>query len=326
MKLSDIARECLERDGQSMRNKPLEEIAKRALGLSTGDFTNILANVSNKSMAKGYTEAGTTYQRWCGMMALSDFKTATIAKLSSVGDVSEVGEGQPFKQVKSVDDKESVTLKTYGSNFVISRQAIVNDDLGALSRTPAALAQSIRRKINSLAYGVLTANAAMNDGVTLFHSTHKNVGSTAAISNTTITEAVKLMGLQTDPNGSRLNLRPKYLLVCKNKESIALQQLNANVPITYVSAASVDVYRGQVEIISDAVLDGTSTSATMYYFAADQNIIDTVTIFNLNGIDAPTFEMAESSGAEPLGVTYRIYMDVTAAAIDHRGLVYNAGA
>ena len=66
-------------------------------------------------------------------------------------------------------------IAKYGKLFAITHEALVNDDLGAFTRIPQSFGASASRKVNQAAYAVLTANAAMADGVALFEdSTHGN--------------------------------------------------------------------------------------------------------------------------------------------------------
>jgi hypothetical protein len=45
----------------------------------------------------------------------------------------------------------------------------------------------------------------------------------------------------------------------------------------------------------------------------------------LAGYEFPTFESFPSTGDDPLGITYRVYMDYAVGAADWRGAVYNDG-
>ena len=89
-------------------------------------------------------------------------------------------------------------MVTFGRLFAITRQAIINDDLSALSDIPARHGEAAARKMGDVAYAVLTANAAMGDSVALFHATHGNLGAAAVVGIAPIAEAIKLMKLQKD--------------------------------------------------------------------------------------------------------------------------------
>ena len=55
---------------------------------------------------------------------------------------------------------------------------MINDDLGALTRIPAAMAMAAANLESDTVYGVLTTNAALSDSVALFHATHGNLTGT----------------------------------------------------------------------------------------------------------------------------------------------------
>lgn len=323
LSLIDMARESLEMSGVNTRLMPRDIIAERALGHSTSDFPYLLSTSAAKSMNKAYMETPASYQKWAGKGILVDFKTTDLVQMSGFSTLQEVPQGMPIKQITMSDAREQAALKTYGGVFTLSRQALINDDLGAFTRIPAGLASAARKKINTLVYGVLNDNANMADGTALFVGGHANLGSTAAISDTTITEAVKLMGLQTDLQSNYLNLFPAYMLVPKTKEGIALKYMTVMQGVVDTAAAS-STYRGRMEVISDANLDASSTTA--FYFAANPNEIDTVTVYFLNGQDAPNIREAEAVVGAPQGISYEVFIDVVAKAPDWRGLVKNAGA
>jgi len=82
--------------------------------------------------------------------------------------------------------KESISATTKGNIVSLSRQAIVNDDMGIFSRIAAQLGRAAALSIEMDVYDLLALNAGlgplMNDGLTLFHATHLNIGTGAALS------------------------------------------------------------------------------------------------------------------------------------------------
>ncbi|ESY71900.1 hypothetical protein X740_33620, partial [Mesorhizobium sp. LNHC221B00] len=83
--------------------------------------------------------------------------------------------------------------------FAITRQAIINDDMSVFTRIPSRMGRAAIRTVGNLVYAVLTANAAMSDGVALFHTNHKNIG-TGAIAMASLDAARAKMALQKDPD------------------------------------------------------------------------------------------------------------------------------
>jgi hypothetical protein len=89
-----------------------------------------------------------------------------------------------FKRGKISEGKETYALGTYGKIFAFTRQALINDDLGAFTRLPFMMGSASVRLENDTVWGILTTNAAMSDSVNLFHANHSNLtsGATSTIS------------------------------------------------------------------------------------------------------------------------------------------------
>jgi hypothetical protein len=80
-----------------------------------------------------------------------------------------------------------------------------------------------------------------------------------------------------------------------------------------------------LELITDAELEqGTSSSTTAWFIAADPNAIDTIEVGFLDGVDAPS--MASEEGFSYRGIKYAVKLHCAAAAIDRKGLFKNSGA
>lgn len=320
MKLLDLARECVERKtGKRASYADPMELARDAI-TGTSDFPNILANIANKSMSQAYQAAQTTYQYWTRKGSLSDFKTATRLRLSEADELVQLNELGQFKHAKITEGKQTVSLGTYGRRWSISRQAIINDDLGALSTIPQKYSMASKRMINCMVYAILTANAAMQeDSKALFHTDHKNLGTAAVISIASISEALAKMLRQTNIGGKeKLNIRPEFLLLPPEIAMVASQVINSTVDGTK-SNEVINPIKNMFTIISDAEL----TDAKAWYLAANAGMVDTIEVNYLNGVETPVME--SRVGFDVDGIEYRIRLDVGVTALDYRGLFKNAG-
>lgn len=317
--LRELSREALRMAGQSTAGDPLLMIGR---ALTTSDLPNILANVANKELFAGYESAEETWGVWCDTGSLSDFKTASIARASETDDLDQVLEDGEFKYGKMSDLKEDVKLATYGKLFAISRQTIINDDLGALTDIPRRHGEAWNRKVGDIAYAVLTANAAMGDGVALFHANHGNLGTAGVVSETTAAEAIKLMKLQKDIAGKRrLNIRAEYFIAPATLEGAAEIFFNSGMFAGANTAATrVNPYAGaRFTRVYEARLDDASTTA--YFFAGAKG--KTVKVFFLNGQQGPYLET--KTGWSIDGVEFKVRGDAAAKALDWKALVKNAG-
>ena len=326
MSAYELARHYLGMNGVRLTGSRREQIIGQAMvtaagiGPSASDFSSVLENVANKALLMGFDEAPETWQEWARTGTLPDFKQGSRVNMSTFGDLDIVYENGEYKYGSFTDLKEVLTLVTYGKLFSISRQALANDDLSALSGIPRSMGRAAARKVGDLAYDVLIDNAALNqDSTTLFHADHSNIGTggvPAVAAGGTLDEASKLMGLQTDPAGNVLNIEPAIFLVPRALRVSAKNLMDLN-PVETSNA-----FHSAFKVVSDARLD--SNSATAWYLAADPNRHDTVEVAFLNGQETPYLEAKDGWTVD--GVEYKVRIDAVAAALDFRGLVYNAGA
>ena len=313
-----LAAECIERDGKSARNMSDEMLVREAL-TGTGAFPGILSNVANKSMAQSYQTAPTTYQLWCGKGANSDFKQATRYRLSEADELVKLNEGGEFTNAEFTEASVTTAVATYGRSFGITRQAIINDDLGALSAIPARMGAAARRMIDNMVYKILTDNPTI-EGAALFHNNHKNLGS-GAIAVASLGAAKAAMAKQKNIGGKEsLNIQPAFLIVPADLEVTAAQLIGSVVDPSKNNAA-INPFANKLTVVSTPILS--EASDKVWYLAAAPGYCPTIEVTTLNGKDAPTLESAVQF--DTLGIKYRIYMDVGVNLLDFRGLYKSTG-
>ena len=167
------------------------EVASEALGMragagyhSTSDFPSILANVANKTLRAAYDSTPRTFTGWARRATIVDFKPVHRTQLGGAPDLQRVLESGEFSYGTIGEGKEVYALATYGRIVAITRQTLINDDLDAFTRIPSAFGAAAADLESDIVYSILTANAAMGDGVALFHATHANLGTAAVIGET----------------------------------------------------------------------------------------------------------------------------------------------
>jgi hypothetical protein len=318
--LKELARMSLRLANQPHNGNPMEMVGR---ALTTSDFPYILADSARKSLFAGYEDAEETWRTWCGTGQVADFLTHSIVRASETDDLDEIPENSEYKYSDRTEGREQYAVVTYGKLFALTRQAIVNDDLGALSDIPRAHGEAAARKIGDVAYAILTANAAMGDGIALFHASHSNLGTAGAISETTAGEAIKLMKVQTDLRGKRrLNIRTQFFIAPAAIEGSSEIFFLSN-QFTGSSAASTraNPYAGsRFTRVYDARLDDDSTTA--YYFAGPKG--KTVNVYFLNGVQTPYLESKQGWTVD--GIEWKVRIDAGAKAVDWRAMVKNAGS
>lgn len=306
-----------------------DTVAKRALtyraaGQTTSDFTNILANVANKSLLQGWDEAPETWQTWTRRGTLPDFKTAEISGLSGFSGLDEVPEDGDIKYGKFTDRKETIQLVSYAKKYRITRKLIINDDLRALSAIPRAMGRAGNRKVGDITYALLngTGPTLNQDSTALFDtSSHKNyVAASTAPTVATLNTAAVAMAKQTDPNTSAvLNIQPRYLMVPKALEHTARVLMAATYdPAGTAGTLPPNPFSGRYEVITDARLDGQTYGTAAWYLLADPNIFDTFEVAFLNGMAEPY--MRENEEWDGQGTSYLVGVDFGVSALDFRAV------
>jgi hypothetical protein len=278
-----------------------------------------LLNLARAALTEGYTVAPRTFTSWCRATTLQDFRQTWRIALGAGPKFEPVPQHAEYKRGQLPSRAEAIQLSTWGKILPFSRQAMVNDDLGLMARIPQLFGFSAATMESDVVYGVLTSNPPMSDGNALFSAAHGNVGTASAITVDSMAEARRLMRVQTSPEGAALNLEPKFLIVGPVKEVEALQ-LTASVVVPTTLGTAIPVALKSVEVVVDSRIQGTN-----WYLAASPAQIDTLEFARLSGTDeGPTLEARD--GFDIDGIEFKAREDFAAAAIDWRGMVWNAGA
>ena len=354
--LMRLAEEYLERIGvPNVRRMGREEVAKAVFSRrthelqlrasnTTGDLSNLLGNVAGRVVIGEYRAAKPTWERWCRVGNLSDFKENKRIRISDIAAFRETGENGEIHDSKLKDEAESLRLATYGRKISFSWEMFINDDLDYLSRFPAKLGRGASSLISRLVYTHLLANGTLDaDSTALFASDHANyaTGSGSALDTagtalaTAITAFRKQKFLQA-PNDSGefladpIDVAPKGLLVPPELEVTARTlAFSPGSPDDYKSAATLNVYRDLIrEVVVEPRLSltgfHTSVSTTGWYLFGDPRDVDTFEVAFLEGNRDPRIDVEEEF--DRLGSSMRAYLPVAVKALDYRGLYLAAGA
>ena len=316
----ELAREALQREGLKANFGDNMELARQAIN-STSTFPAIMANLANKSVMVGFNEAETTYQIWAGKGSNRDFKEAARVALSEAGNLELVPEGGQFQQDFLGEASARTKVATYGKLFSLTRQAIINDDLGLFSKIATKYGSAAKRLVNKMVYAQLTGNVKMQDNVALFDAKHGNVATTGeALSVKAIAKAITAMRRQKGITGdATLNITPKYLVVPPELEMTAYQIVNSTAAVDGVNSGVVNPYKGRFVVVADAEL----TDPDAWYLVADATQHDTIEVTYLNGVETPRLETRQ--GFEVDGIEYKVAFDCGVSALDFRGVFKNAG-
>ena len=312
MSLMRLAGNICEREGGKPGRMDSETLLRSVFSGGSGAFPNILANVGHKALMKGYNEVPATFQYWTAKGSNPDFKPSTRVGLGAADELLPVTEMGEFKSSEVTDMGQQTTVHTFGREWSLTRQAIINDDLSALTRLPAAYGAAARRTINKQAYELLT------NGTGIFTSAHKNSG-TGTLSIESLKEAKAAMSKQKDPSGKMyLNIQPVYLIVPAELEVEAATLIASAVDPTKNNAYP-NPFANRLTVIADPNIEDPKA----WYLAAAPGVLPGIEVTYLNGQENPT--MRTFTDTDVLGIKYQIYMDFGVNLLDYRAFYKSTG-
>jgi len=324
MRLTEMAKLCLERGGHAVRGLDEREMVKRAFTQSTSDFPVLLENAMHKTLSTAYATAADTWSRFCKTGSVTDFRAHNRYRAGSFGNLDAINELGEFKN-KSIPDgeKQSITATTKGNIINISRQTIINDDLDAFMGLSQMLGRAARRSIEADVYTLLASNPTMSDGIALFHASHNNLAASGAIVTMAAIDTGRVaMAGQTDISGNDyLDLRPAIWLGTLaqggNARSVNSSEYD---PDTANKLQKPNIVRG---LFRD-VIDSPRITGTPWYLFADPLDAPVIEVAFLNGDQEPFLDSMEGFNVD--GMQWKVRLDYGVAAIDWRGAYKNPGA
>jgi hypothetical protein len=324
MRLTEIAKLCLERGGISVKGMNELEMVKRSFTQSTSDFPVLLETAMHKTLQNAYAIAPDTWSRFCSVGSVSDFRAHNRYRLGSFGNLDSLGELSEFKN-KSIPDGErsTITAGTKGNLINISRQTIINDDLSAFINLSAMLGRAGRRTIEADVYALLASNPVMFDGIALFHASHGNLAASGSVVSVASIESSRIaMAMQKDISGNDfLDLRPALWLGGMAAGGQARVTNDAQYdPDTANKLQAPNRVRG---LFRD-VIDTPRITGTDWYTFADPSEAPVIEVAFLNGEQSPFLDRQD--GFEVDGIQWKVRLDYGVAAIDYRGAYRNPGA
>jgi ATP-dependent protease ClpP protease subunit len=298
----------------------------RAAFHTTSDFPLLLENAGNKMLEAGYAAAEPSYRMFFAQRAFNDFKAHSFLTAGDFPALAELAEGAEITSGTISEKRERITAKTYARALPVTRQMLVNDDLGAFAEFGTMIGRRVADYENALAYALV--GTASGDGPTLTEGNaavfgtgagrnNKSSGSTA-VNATALGLGFNAMAAQTSLDGIKLNITPRYLVCSLIQQFVALQFATSITDPQ--SAANVNVFGGRFQVVADA-----NITNNRWYLFADPSAAPVYVYGYVNGATAPqvrVFDPVQGRDAMVVEVVH----DFAVGAIDYRGGYFNPGA
>lgn len=317
----DMAKELLTLRGESTMALSPASLVTRALH-TTSDFPIILGDAVGRVLRDAYQAAPSGIRRLGRQTTARDFRAVNKIMLGEAPLLEKLNEHGEIKAGTMAEAREAYKVETWARKIGITRQVLINDDLGAFSdlarRMGQAAAETEARILVTLLETGSGNGPTLSDGKTLFHADHGNkAGTGAAISDATLSAARLALRTQKGIEDRTIRVTPRNLLVPPALETTAEKWLASIAPAT---AADVNPFSGSLSLAVEPRL----SSATRWYVTAEPGEIDGLEFAYLSGAEGPQVE--SRSGWDVDGVEIRVILDFGAGFIDHRGWFMNAGA
>lgn len=317
----DMAKELLTLRGESTMALSPASLVTRALH-TTSDFPIILGDTVGRVLRDAYQAAPSGIRRLGRQTTARDFRSVNKIMLGEAPLLEKLNEHGEIKAGTMAEAREAYKVETWARKIGITRQVLVNDDLGAFSdlarRMGQAAAETEARILVTLLETGSGNGPTLSDGKALFHTDHGNkAGTGAVISDATLSAARLALRTQKGIEDRTIRVTPKNLLVPPALETTAEKWLATIAPAT---AADVNPFSGSLSLVVEPRL----SSATRWYVTADPGEIDGLEFAYLSGNEGPQVE--SRSGWDVDGVEIRVILDFGAGFIDHRGWFMNAEA
>lgn len=298
-------------------------------GFSTLSLPGILGNTANKFLVAGFNAVESTWREIASFRNVKDFKTVTSYSLSGDMTYEKVGAAGELKHATLGETSYTNSAATYGRMLAITRQDIINDDLGALTQTPFRLGRGAALKLNDVFWTAFLAGVG-----SFWASGNANLlsGGTSALASAGLTLALAKFRKQTDPDGKPMALMPKILLVPPELEITADELMTSTAVNTGGSSSTdrvpnrntwVNKFKPVVSTyLSNSSFTGYNVAA--WFLLADPADMPTIEVAFLNGLQTPTVESA-AADFETLGIKMRGYHDFGVSLQEYRGSLRSAG-
>ena len=301
---------------------------------STAALPGILSNIANKMLLEGYNYIEDAWRRVCRIASVNDFKEHTRYRMTGAFKFQQVGPDGELKHGQVGEQTFGQKADTHGIMFALTRQMIINDDMGAFTDIPRQIGMGAAEAIADAVWGLLLSNPVQSDGKTFFHADHKNylAGADTALTVDGLTAAEVLFGEQTKPNGRPLGV-PASILLAPTALKVAAELLMKSMQLNETTTANkakpqTNPHAGKFDVVSSTYLSNATfsgASAKAWYLLADPADAACFGIAYLNGVERPTIEDAPLR-SDLLGRAWRGYIDFGVCQVDKRAGVKMKGA
>lgn len=321
LSMLDMARICLEARGVSPRLMGKDQLLRAAFH-TTSDFKTLLTEAGRRVLLDGYNAAPAGIRGISKRTSASDFRAKQLLRVGEAPQLLKVPEHGEVKRGTMATTAEGYKLETYARIFSLTRQGIINDDLGVFSDLVRKFGLAAAELEAAILVELLTSNPTLADGIALFHGSRGNLAAAGSeITIDSLGEGVAAMATMKSLDGKTvLNVVPRFLVV---PAALAVKAHQITAQVNATQSSDVNPFGSSMRLtpVVEPRLD--AISKTAWYLASDPNVTPGLEHAYLDGQEGP--EIVESEGFEVMGTEWRASLDFGAGAVGYEGLYRNPG-
>lgn len=331
-RILEIAVQSLSRRGVKIGDMTDEKIIGKAMthgrrdGGSAGstDFPVIISMAAERVLLASYELQPHVWRDIVKVEEVANFKGRDLITPGAVPNLEGVNEHGELKTINISDgETKNVKLATKGGILRLTRELLINDDLGAFLDRAAQLGFAADRTIEDAVFALLAANGGAGPtigGNNFFSAPNANLGTTSGLTADGVNADLVLLADQKDKNGNYMSLSSSVLLVgTSQKMKAGILNTSEKDPDTGTKVGRDNGVRGSFsKIVSSPRIAGTKR-----YVMADPNIAAALVVTFLEGKQLPSIETDDQW--ETAGTDMRIIHDHLAQVFEPRAAVYNPG-
>ncbi len=290
---------------------------------STHTVTTLLTTTGNKLLLDGFNAMPQTWREVADVRTVTDFKQTTAYRLTADLEYELLPPGGKIAHGTLGQESYTVQARTYAKMLTLTRQDIINDDLGAFNDIRKRLGIGSALKINKVFW---TAWLTARNAGTFWTAARTNLVTGAPLGEAGLAAAEAAFTDMKGPDGNLMSLIPDRVIVPTAlgptaRKWYVSQEMRDTTASTKAPTANIYQNRFRPVVVPEMGSSSyTGYSATTWHMATDPKVLASAVMSFLNGQESPTIESADADFDE-LGINARGYHDFGADMSEYRATV-----
>lgn len=137
---------------------------------ASANFNALFGTIVHLMMVKGYEETPDTYERYCRVIDVPDFRPNKEATMGNIGGMKRQGANGGRAANLNVDEPTfaEVAAERFAGVLKVTDQVIINDSFAVVDTFAPSIGEAARQIPNDIALSILLGNPDLSDGDALF--------------------------------------------------------------------------------------------------------------------------------------------------------------